>query len=73
MPGMMCHFHTDEWSLGVRQQDGTYAHVCERRKGHPGFAGSRQTVAWQRRVAVTTCGRWWRWTGKEGPSQGAAG
>lgn len=36
MPGMVCHFHTDEWSVGVRQQDGAYAHVCELRKGHPG-------------------------------------
>jgi hypothetical protein len=33
---MVRHFHTDEWSPGVRQRDGTHAHVCGRRTGHPG-------------------------------------
>ncbi len=36
MPDMVCHFHADEWSAGVRQQDGTYAHSCDRTVGHPG-------------------------------------
>jgi len=36
MPGLVCHFHADEWSPGVRQQDGTYAHSCDRTEGHPG-------------------------------------
>lgn len=35
MAGTVCPFHADEWSVGVRQQDGSYAHVCELRKGHP--------------------------------------
>jgi hypothetical protein len=35
MPGTICHFHADEWSVGTRLDDGTYAHVCERTSGHP--------------------------------------
>lgn len=32
---MVCPFHTDEWSAGVRGGDGSYAHECQRH-GHPG-------------------------------------
>lgn len=36
MPGAVCPFHTDEWSVGSHLGDGSYAHVCERAEGHRG-------------------------------------
>ena len=39
MSGMVCHFHTDEWSPGKRLADGSYAHACERVGGHPSESG----------------------------------
>ncbi|MDP9435986.1 MAG: hypothetical protein M3P93_12660 [Actinomycetota bacterium] len=35
MSGQVCPFHTDEWSPGQRPADGTIAHSCTRRDGHP--------------------------------------
>ena len=35
MSGMVCHFHTDEWSTGLSLGDGTVQHVCDRTDGHP--------------------------------------
>lgn len=32
---MVCPFHSDEWSTGVKQDDGTVAHTCTR-PNHPG-------------------------------------
>ncbi len=38
MTGQVCPFHTDEWSPGLRLADGSIAHRCDRRDGHPGMA-----------------------------------
>lgn len=36
MTGRPCHFHMDEWCVGTRLAEGSYAFTCELRRGHPG-------------------------------------
>lgn len=36
MPGAVCPFHSDEWSIGTHVGGGSYAYECQLRDGHPG-------------------------------------